>query len=128
MAHKPVRPQQCICDLSIQENTIWCSEFTLYTFATFHHHLHLYDTPLSHKIRSNLYVDSIVTGCETESQAVQFFQEARSMMCNAGFNLRTWASNNESLTRKALEDSVGSKLQLTNILVYNGTPELITYP
>ena len=85
-------------------------------FATLHHHLHLYDTPLSHKIRSNLYVDNIVTGCETESQAVQFFQEARSMMCNAGFNLRAWASNSESLTRKALEDRVGSKLQLTNIL------------
>ena len=38
------------------------------------------------------------------------------MMCSAGFNLRAWASNSESLTRKAHEDSVGSKLQLTNIL------------
>lgn len=85
-------------------------------FATLHHHLHLYDTPLSHNIRSNLYVDNIVTGCETESQAIQFFQEARSMMCNAGFNLRAWASNCESLTRKANEDNIGSNSQLTNIL------------
>ena len=82
-------------------------------FATLHH---LYDTPLSRNIRSNLYVDNIVTGCETESQAIQFFQEARSMMCNAGFNLRAWTSNSESLTRKAHEDNIGSNLQLTNIL------------
>ena len=34
------------------------------------------------------------------------------MMCNAGFNLRAWASNCESLTRKAHKDNS----QLTNIL------------
>ena len=81
-------------------------------FATLHHHLHLYDTPLSHNIRSNLYVDNIVTGCKT----IQCFQEARSMMSSAGLNLRAWASNCESLTRKAQEDGVGSNPQLTNIL------------
>ena len=57
-------------------------------FATLHYHLQLYDTPLSNTIQSNLYVDNIVTGCKTESQAIQYFQDARAMMSSAGFNLR----------------------------------------
>lgn len=85
-------------------------------FATLHYHLDLYDTLLSHNIQSNLYVDNIVTGCETESQAIRFFQEARSMMSCAGFNFRAWASNCEPLNRKAQDDKVASNSYLTNIL------------
>ena len=85
-------------------------------FATLHYHLQLYDTPLSNTIQSNLYVDNIVTGCKTESQAIHYFQEARAMMSSAGFNLRAWASNCEYLNTKAQENGVASVSQLTNIL------------
>ena len=76
----------------------------------------MYDTPLSNKIQSNLYVDNIVTGCETELQAIQYFWEARSMMYSAGFNLRAWASNCEFLNTKAREEDVAGHTQFTNIL------------
>ena len=85
-------------------------------FATLHYHLQLFDTPLSNTIQSNLYVDNIVTGCKTESQAIQYFQDARAMMSSAGFNLRAWASNCEYLNAKAQENGVASTPNLTNIL------------
>ena len=51
------------------------SPFILYTIL--HHHLQQYNTPLSCNIQANLYVDNIVSGCETEQQAIQYFEEAR---------------------------------------------------
>jgi len=90
------------------------SPFILY--AILHYHLQQYNTPLSYDIQTNLYVDNIVSGCDTEQQTIQYFKEARSMMSCAGFNLRAWASNCESLNRKAQNDKVACKSHLTNVL------------
>ena len=84
--------------------------------ATLHHHLQQHNTPLSRNIQSNLYVDNVVSGCETGVQAIQFYHEARSMLNSAGFSLRAWASNCKSLNRKAQEDGVASSSQWTRIL------------
>ena len=64
-------------------------------FATLHYHLQQHSTPLSCNIQANLYVDvdNIVSGCETEQQAIQYLEEARSLMSSAGLNLRAWTSN-----------------------------------
>ena len=49
---------------------------------------------------------------------IQYFEEARSMMFCAGFNLRTcnWVSNCESLNRKSQDDQVASSSHLANVL------------
>ena len=53
-------------------------------FATLHYHLRQHSTPLSCNIQANLYVDNVVSGCETEQQAIQYLEEARSLMSSAG--------------------------------------------
>ena len=58
------------------------SPFILY--ATLYHHLRHYNTPLSNDIQSNLYVDNIVSGCKTETEAVEYYHNAREIMSNAG--------------------------------------------
>ena len=68
------------------------SLFMLY--ATLNRHLQHYSTPLSHDILANLYVDNIVSGCETESAATQYYNQARLIISEAKFNLRPWMSNN----------------------------------
>jgi len=85
-------------------------------FATLHYHLQQHSSPLSHNIQANLYVDNIVSGCETEQQAIQYLEEARSLMSSAGFNLRGWASNCKSLNRKAQKVGIANGSHLANIL------------
>ena len=63
------------------------SPFMLY--AAQYHHLQHYNTPLSHDIQANLYVDNIVSGCETELAATQYYKQARVIMLEAKFKLRS---------------------------------------
>jgi len=45
-------------------------------FATLNYHLLQHDTHSSHNRQHNLYVDNVVTGCNTEKEAVQFYMQA----------------------------------------------------
>ena len=85
-------------------------------FATLNYHLQQYDNPTSHDIRSNLYVDNVVTGCDSEIQALQFYHQARSMLSAAKFNLRSWASNSQRLLEIAQQDGTADEKRLTNVL------------
>ena len=44
------------------------SPFILY--ATLYHHLQQHNAPLSNDIQTNLYVDNVISGWETEADAV----------------------------------------------------------
>jgi len=85
-------------------------------FAVLNHHLLQYNTHVSHTIRSNLYVDNIVTGCDTEKGALQFYKQARSMLCEAKFNLRAWASNSKLLMKAARQDGTSDESDPINVL------------
>ena len=63
------------------------SPFMLY--AALYHHLQHYNTPLSHDIQAILYFDNIVSGCETELAATQYYKQARVIMSEAKFHLRS---------------------------------------
>ena len=73
-------------------------------FAILGHHLQQHNTHIAHTIHSNLYVDNVVTGCDTEKYALQFYEEAHSMLGEAKFNLRTWVSNSKPLMQTAQQD------------------------
>ena len=73
-----------------------CSPFMLN--ATLHCHLSLYRSPTAQNMLANLYVDNIVSGCQSESEAVSYYNNAHSIMKDANFNLRSWASNSPQLT------------------------------
>ena len=52
----------------------------------------------------NLYVDSVISGCNTEQEAIHYCTEARTIMSNAKFNLRNWACNTTELKAIATKD------------------------
>ena len=54
--------------------------------------------------RRVLYVGAIghvVTGCNTDKEAAEYYQEAKSIMQDCGFKLRCWASNIKELIEQA---------------------------
>ena len=71
------------------------SPFILY--ATLNHHLQHHKTPLAKDIQENLYVDNINSGSATEVEAVQYYHNAKSILSEAGFNLRAWTSNSQQV-------------------------------
>ena len=59
--------------------------FMLHT--ALHCHLQKHSSPVTADIASNLYVDNIITGCATETEAVKYHTTARSILSKPKFNL-----------------------------------------
>ena len=91
-----------------------CSPFMLN--AALHCHLSQHNSPIAQNMLANLYVDNIVSGCSSESEAVQLYKNARSIMTEAHFNLRSWASNSCKLTEQATRDKVADLSNPVNVL------------
>ena len=53
---------------------------------------------------AHLCVDKIVTGCDSEEDAIQYCNTACWNMKEAQLNLRSWASNNRKLINLAVQD------------------------
>jgi len=90
------------------------SPFMLY--AALYHHLQHYNTPLSHDIQANLYVDNIVSGCDTESAVTQYYNQARVIMSEAKFNLRSWVSNSAQLSSLTRQEHTADSTVPANVL------------
>ena len=65
--------------------------------AVLRHHLQQYQTQVADDIKHNLYADNIISGCSSEEATAQYYQQARQIMKEAKFNLRSWASNSSVL-------------------------------
>ena len=92
--------------------------------ATLHLHLSKYNSQIAHDMQQNLYVDNVISGSPTEESAIQYFNEARKIMSDANFNLRSWASNSQHLQAVARDNQVIDENQLVNILgLYWNTAE-----
>ena len=98
--------------------------------ATLHYHLDSYDTPTAHDMKQNLYVDNIISGCNIEEQAVLYYKEARSIMNQAKFNLRSWASNSHQLQSLAkAEGTVDNDTTVSLLgLLWSTSTDTITFP
>ena len=57
------------------------SPFTL--SATLDHHLSSYNSQVSHDMKNNLYVDNIISVCESEEALLQYYAESRAIMGGA---------------------------------------------
>ena len=80
-------------------------------------HLDNHKTPVTQDMKENLYVDNVITGCNTDTEALRYYQESRSVMAEAKFNLRSWASNSPLLQNQAATDGVlDTDSGTTNIL------------
>ena len=69
-------------------------------------HLQEHASPVSTNILRSLYVDNVVSGCDTEQEATQYFLESCSLMNLSRFNLRTWATNYPSLQDLARQHGI----------------------
>ena len=67
-------------------------------------------------IRQNLYVNNVMSGCNNEDSAVQYFNKARSILSKARFNLRSWASNSQRVMIIAHNDNVADDKRIVNVL------------
>ena len=65
---------------------------------------------------TNLYVDNIVTGCQSTDETLKYYHTARSIMKDAHFNLRSWASNSRDITDLAFKDDVCDSGNPVNVL------------
>ena len=84
--------------------------------AALHCHLAQYNSPTAENMLANLYVDNIVSGCPSDSDAIRYYSEARSIMNNAHLNLRSWASNSSQLMDPANRDKVADTNNPVNVL------------
>ena len=80
------------------------SPFMLNAVLSFH--LTRNSSVISKDLLHNLYVDNVVSGCHTEEGAIEYFTKSRSILGDAKFNLRSWASNSLHLRNTAKEHNV----------------------
>ncbi|XP_078032623.1 uncharacterized protein LOC144467610 [Augochlora pura] len=59
----------------------------------------------AHALQHDFYVDDLITGADTVSQAAQLRDELTKLLSLGGFNLRQWASNEESLVNSCNEQA-----------------------
>ena len=84
--------------------------------ATLQHHLDEYSTHVTEDIKENLYIDNLISGCETEDEAIDYCNEARSTMAQGQFNLRSWASNSQQRCSRVAKDHTEDKSEEVNVL------------
>ena len=74
--------------------------------ATLNQHLTQSTDQVSTDMLRNLYVGDLACGTSDDGSAVNYYQDARSMMSPEGFNLRSWSSNSPGLQHLAAKDQV----------------------
>ena len=70
--------------------------------AALHYHPSQFQLPVIIDVKTNLHVDNIVSGADSEELAVTYYLEARSMIIEAKFNPRSWVSNSKQLKALAM--------------------------
>ena len=80
--------------------------------TTLHHYLPNYNTPMAEDMKENIYVDDVISGCNEEQDAVDYYGEARSIMKEVHFNLRYWSSNSPLLREQAVRDGIADTKKL----------------
>ena len=73
-------------------------------------------SPVANDMKQNIYVDNILSGCNTEAELIQYYTEAREIMGKAKFNLRSWSSNSCNLQRLVDEEETGDPNTTVGIL------------
>ena len=91
-----------------------CSPFMLN--AAISYHLHQNDSSTSRDLLHNIYVDNVVSGSYTEEAAVNYFNQSRSILSSANFNLSSWASNSSLLNSVAHSHSVADTTNPVKVL------------
>ncbi len=65
--------------------------------ATVQTHMDAYNTAFADQVKSDIYVDNLITGTNTDSEAIDFYKEVKPMFKSASMNLREWISNSDTV-------------------------------
>lgn len=128
--------------LWLTDSTDLSSQFCIYRFkvvpfgatsSTFmfnvvlQYHLRQHNSFVSRDMQSNLYMDNIISGCETEQAAMNYYSEARTIMSSARFNLCSWFSNSAELKTIATQDSTADTTSVNVLgLCWNPTTDKLS--
>ena len=58
----------------------------------------------------------VLSGCSTEEESVVYYGEAKIILSEANFNLRSWASNSKQLRHSTKKDEVADSSEPVNTL------------
>ena len=103
----PVTREQCQ-GLHIQQGSFWYHIKSLSTRGYLDHHLKGYGNRVAETTRDNIYVDNVVTGADTATEAVSFYADAKQIFKDVSMNLRDWVSNDESFMNEIPENDRAS--------------------
>ena len=67
-------------------------------------HLTKVGSSIAQDMKENVYVDNILSGCNTEDELEHYYQQSRKLMSQANFNLRSWSSNSHRLQTVSARD------------------------
>ena len=90
------------------------SPFMLY--AAIHYHLSRHPSSVADDMQSNLYVDSVISGGNSEEEVVSYYNKSRALISQANFNLRSWASNSIQLQNLAKQDGTAETSNTVKVL------------
>ena len=81
------------------------------------------------RLTNDLYVDNIISSFSEENDLINYYNQTRPLFANAGFNLRSWASNSEMLQEFARKDSVVDNDKIIKVLglKWNAEKDTITF-
>ena len=84
--------------------------------ATLDLHLKKFPSSVAKDMKSNLYVDNLISSCDSEQQLMDYYVQSRSIMNQAKFNLRLWSSNSQKLRANAASDQTSDSNTCVNLL------------
>lgn len=61
--------------------------------ATIEFHSDSYKTDVSEKLKDDIYVDNVITGANSDEEAIYLYKSAKEIFSQASMNLREWLSN-----------------------------------
>ena len=74
--------------------------------ATIQHHLIKQGDRISKDLQHSIYIDNVLTGTDTISEALQYYTSSRNCFQKTGMNLQQWTSNSPALIHQAHDDGV----------------------
>ena len=98
--------------------------------ATLKHHLNSYPVSVTvQELQENLYVDDWLSGADTVEEASKMFNEAQSILLDAGMTLSKWHSNNEYLINQLYQYFESEVEQVTRLLgmFWNSSEDVFSF-
>jgi hypothetical protein len=67
------------------------------------HHLSRNGSKVAADMQRSVFVDNVITGCDSQTEAESYFHQANSIMCGANLPLQAWGFSDRDLEKKLQE-------------------------